>query len=252
MSISAAGSNRSVMRSLEVFEAYRLARGPLSLSELASATGIPASTCHGVMRTLEQNGFLYFVGHDAYPTRRLWDIADEIRLNDPIVRRVEPVLTALRDEVDETVVLGTRQGDSVLFLLVLESRQSIRYSARASERKPLHSSAIGKAILASLPQETLSQWLATRPLARVTERTITGPAQLLADIEESRARGYFVSRGENAKDVMAIAARLSVGVSEVGVAITGPIHRMDAIEAKLGDRLRHCVRQLEQRDLDGR
>ena len=241
-----AGSSRSTLRSLEIFEAYRQARRPLSLSELARLADIPVSTCHGAMRALEQSGFLYFVGaRDAYPTRRLWDMADEIRANDPIARLLEPGLAALRDECDETVILGTRQGDSVLYLLVLESRQSIRYSSRAGERKPLHSSSIGKTLLASLPPAQLADWLASHPLERVTDRTLTKPAQLLADLEQSRRRGWCVTRGENVADVMALAAPLRLGNTVMGVAIAGPMHRMKPAEARLGALLSQCVKRLE-------
>ncbi len=247
---SAAGSNRSSMRSLAVFEAFRAAGRPLSLSELARMTDIPVSTCHGVMRSLERGGFLYVVdGREVYPTRRLWDIAEEIRARDPVARRLEPALSALRDETDETVILGTRQADAVLYLLVLESGQSIRYSSRAGEHKPLHSSAIGKVLLAELPAEALEQWLAGRRLERVTERSIVSARQLRADLELARERGYCVTRGENVSDVMAVAAPLRLGASVLGVAIAGPLHRMEPNEAKMGKRLLQCVRRLEQQDV---
>jgi DNA-binding IclR family transcriptional regulator len=246
-----AGTGRSSLRSLEVFEAFRQARRPLSLSELARLTDMPVSTCHGVMRALEQRGYLYFVGaRDAYPTRKLWDSADEIRAHDPVERLLEPGLAALRDETDETVILGTRQADAVLYLLVLESGQSIRYSARAGERKPLHSSAIGKVLLGGLSPEALDQWLSRRHLERVTDRTLTGARQLRADLDASRARGWYATRGENVADVMAVAAPLRLGSSVFGVAIAGPLHRMQAAEAKHAKRLLQCVRRLE--DADGR
>lgn len=242
------GSSRSTLRALEVFEAFRRARRPLSLSELARLAGIPVSTCHGVMRTLEQHGFLYFVaGRDAYPTRRLWDIAEEIREYDPIARLLEPALAALRDEVDETVILGTRQADSVLYLLVLESRQSIRYSSRAGERKPLHSSSIGKAMLGSTPPGKLAEWLAGRRLERVTEHTITRAPALLADLEQSRRRGWYSTHGENVADVMALAAPVRIGTSLLGIAIAGPVHRMQPIEARLARRLVRCIKAIETR-----
>lgn len=245
---STAGSSRSTMRPLDVFEAFRHAKRPLSLSELARLTDIPVSTCHGVMRTLEQNGFLYFVsGRDAYPTRRLWDLADEIREHDPVARLLEPELAALRDDVDETVILGTRQGDAVLYLLVLESRQSIRYSSRAGERKPLHSSSIGKAMLGSLPPEQLHAWLGGQRLPRVTEHTIVRAQALVADLERGRKRGWYATRGENVADVMAVAAPVRLGSTVLGVAVAGPMHRMQAVEAKMGRRLAQCVKRLEAR-----
>lgn len=245
----AAGSSRSTLRSLEVFEAFRQARRPLSLSELARLADIPVSTCHGVMRTLEQNGFLYFVsGRDAYPTRRLWDMAEAIREHDPIAMLLEPALTALRDEVDETVVLGTRQGDSVMYLLVLESRRPIRYSSQAGERKPLHSSSLGKALLGSLAPQQLAEWLDGRALERVTERTITKAPRLRADLARSRERGWYATRGENVADVMAVAAPLRIGTTVLGVAIGGPVHRMQPLETDLGERLVRCVARIEARE----
>lgn len=240
-----AGS-RSALRSLGIFEAFRNARRPLSLSELARLTDIPVSTCHGVVRSLEDNGYLYVVGgRDLYPTRRLWDVAEEIRTHDPIAMRLEPALTALRDQVDETVVLGSRLDDSVLYLMVLESRQSIRYSARAGERKPLHSSSVGKALLGSLAPDELDGWLAGRTLERVTDRTITSAAKLRADLVRGRTRGWYGTRGENVRDVMAVAATLRVGTTALGLAVAGPVHRIQPIESALGERLARCVRQIE-------
>jgi DNA-binding IclR family transcriptional regulator len=140
-----AESSRSALRALELFEAFREARGPLSLSEAARMTNMPVSTCHGVFRALEQNGYLY-IGRGArcLSDPPLWDVAQDINRNDPVARRLEPGLAELRDDVDETVILGVRHGDTVLYLLVLESAKAIRYSSQAGEHKPLHSSAIGK------------------------------------------------------------------------------------------------------------
>lgn len=247
--VAGGDANRSSLRALEVFEAFRQARRPLSLSELSRLTAMPVSTCHGVMHTLAQRGYLYFVsGRDAYPTRRLMDLAADISAHDPIGMRAQPVLAQLRDLTDETVILGSRQGDEVLYLLVLESRQSIRYSSRAGERKPLHSSAVGKVILGTLDEETFARWLRAHPLARVTDRTLTSQRALRADLAASRARGWYATRGENVTDVMAIAMPLRIGHSELGVAIAGPIHRMQPAEARLAKKLAQTVRALETDD----
>jgi DNA-binding IclR family transcriptional regulator len=246
MSTDAAAQNRSAMRALEVFEAFRTARRPLPLSELAQRTGIPVSTCHGVMRALESHGWLYYVNaRGAYPTRRLWDTADEIRAHDPVVRRLEPALAALRDETDETVVVGARQGGSVTYLLVLEGRQAIRYSARAGERKPLHSSSIGKALLGELAPDTLDAWLREHALERITANTITSAKRLRADLDAGRQRGWFATRGENVADVMAVSAALRGFGAPLGVAVAGPVHRMQGREAATAKRLVACLRRLE-------
>lgn len=242
----------SPIRPLEVLDAFRVARKPLSLSEMARLSGLPVSTCHGVVRALEHHGFLYFLSpREAYPTRRLWDIASAIEANDPIARRLTPALTRLRDATGETVILGTRQHAHVLYLSVVESAQSIRYSSRVGDHKPLHSSAIGKCLLGAMPDPELDAWLASHPMPGVTKATIIDAAALKADLAGSRARGTFVTRGENVADVMAVAAPLRLGSLVLAVAVAGPIHRMRADEARIAPLLLDCVRQLshEEREL---
>src|SRR5690606_36655582 len=90
-----------------------------------------------------------------YPTSRLYDMAREIHEHDPYVARITPFLERLRDACRETVILGKRQGDQVIYLQVIESENPIRYSARPGEFKPLHSSLIGKALIGSLKEPQL-------------------------------------------------------------------------------------------------
>ncbi|MBW3656582.1 MAG: IclR family transcriptional regulator, partial [Gemmatimonadetes bacterium] len=125
------------------------------------------------------------------------------------------------------VILGKRQGDAVIYLQVVESAHSIRYSAKPGEFKPLHSSAIGKALMGSLKEPELRALLAGRPLASVTGSTLTDEQALIADIVESRRRGFFLTRGENVADVWAVSAFLSVNSETLAMAIAGPRHRME-------------------------
>lgn len=238
-------AGRSSLRGLEIMETFRTAGRPLSLSELARLAGIPVSTCHGVVRALEKRGFLYFLSpRECYPTRRLGELAAEIDANDPVIARVAPALSALRDETGETAILGTRHLDAVLYLLVVESPQAIRYTARAGDRKPLHSSAIGKVMLGAMAETELAQWLKGHALPRVTERTLTSARRLRADLAAALRHGYYVTRGENVADVMALAAPMRIAGRVFGVAVAGPLQRMEPGEAKLAARLRQCIRSL--------
>ena len=148
-----------------------------------------------------------------------------------------------------TFTVAPNGWDAALYLLVLESRQSIRYSARAGERKPLHSSAIGKTLLGSLPDASLDAWLQGRALPRVTARTITSARALREDIVASRARGWYMTRGENVADVLAISAPLRLGGTLLGVAVAGPMHRMQPAHERIARMLAHCVRRLETDDV---
>jgi DNA-binding IclR family transcriptional regulator len=234
-------------RTLDLLEAFRVARRPLSLSELARLARVPVSTCHGLVRTLEHKGFLYFPSQrEAYPTRKLLEMGREIEANDPIAARLTPALEALRDVTGETVILGMRQDNAVIYLLILDSPQIVRYTARAGEFKPLHSSSIGKALLGAMPGTALDDWLRGNELPRVTQHTITSPRRLKRDIEESRARGYYLTRGENVVDVMAIAAPLGAAAGVFGIAIAGPLHRMEAVERTHAAHLQQAIRAIEE------
>jgi DNA-binding IclR family transcriptional regulator len=241
-----ADAGRTSLRGLDVLETFRRAGKQLSLSDLARQTGIPVSTCHGVVRALERRGYLYFASaREAYPTRKLLELGTAIDAADPVVAHLAPVLLALRDETGETTLLGTRQGDAVIYLLVVESPQAIRYTAHAGDRKPLHSSAIGKVMLGAMAEEQRLDWLKTHRLQRVTEQTITSARRLRADLGAAHRRGYYVTRGENVSDVMAIAAPIRRAGANFGVAIAGPLHRMEPGETKMAAKLRHCIRAVE-------
>jgi DNA-binding IclR family transcriptional regulator len=234
-------------RTLDVLETFRGARRPLSLSELARLTRIPVSTCHGLVRTLEQRGFLYYpTPREAYPTRKLLEMAQEIAAHDPVVARLAPALAGLRDATQETVILGMRQGDAALYLLVLDSPHIVRYTAHAGEFKPLHSSSIGKSFLGAMPDDALDQWLRSHALPRVTSGTITSARALKRNLVESRERRYYMTQGENVADVMAVAAPVNAGSAQLAIAIAGPLHRMQAQEAKHVERLLATARAIER------
>lgn len=234
-------------RTLDIFETFATAQRPLSLSELARLTDIPVSTCHSLMRTLEQRGFLHFLSpREAYPTRKMLEVANHIDQSDPIAARLAPALTTLRDETGETVILGSRQSNAALYLLVLDSPQTVRYTARVGEFKPLHSSSIGKTLLGELSDGDLSKWLTAHDLKPVTPHTITSQRSLRRDLSDARERGYFLTRGENVTDVMAIAAPLHLGSVTLGVAIAGPLHRMEIAEKRHAQKLLHAVKALEK------
>ncbi|MCC7483411.1 MAG: IclR family transcriptional regulator [Burkholderiales bacterium] len=241
-----ADAGRSSLRGLDVLETFGRAGKQLSLSVLARLSGIPVSTCHGVVRALERRGFLYFASpREAYPTRKLLELAAGIDARDPVLAQLAPALAALREETGETALLGVRQGDAVLYLLVLESPQAIRYTAHSGDRKPLHSSAIGKVLLGAMGEAERQDWLGTHRLSRVTPSTITSARRLRADLAASLRRGYYLTRGENVADVMALAAPVRRAGAVFGVAVAGPLHRMEAAEVRIAARLRHCLRAFD-------
>lgn len=238
---------KSAARTLQILETFARACEPLVLSALARRTEIPVSACHGLVRTLEARGYLYESGPSRayYPTLRWLEKAQVIAAHDPLAHRVIPFLESLAAATGETVVLGRRFEDRVLYLVVIESRQTIRYSAQVGDRKPLHSSSAGKALLGAMPQSAREALLARLKLARVTPNTITRREALEKDLAASRARGWYATRGENVPDVHAIAAPVQVAGQSCAVVVAGPAPRMDAALKGHVKHLQKTCREIE-------
>lgn len=236
---------KTAARTLDLFEAFTGGCKPLSLSDLARAIGAPVSSCFGLVKTLEKRGYLYSLGARRvfYPTRKMFENARRIAEHDPLAGIVRPALVALQQRTGETVLLGRRAGERVVYVDVIESANRVRYAAHPGEFFPLHSSAIGKAILSSLPADDLRALLADLKLGRVTPKTVTRKAALLAEIASSRRRGWFVNEGENVEDVMAVAVPLVIQGDVCAVSLAGPIAR---VKAKLEHHLKALAALREQ------
>jgi DNA-binding IclR family transcriptional regulator len=234
---------RTASRTLEIFEAFAKTRRPLTLTELAQTLSVPVSSCFGLVRAMAGRGYLQAANERKafYPTGKMLRHAEIIAAHDPVIPRIAGELMVLRDRTDETVILGQLHttGREVIYLEIVESRQNIRYSASVGDLKPLHSSAIGKALLAAMPEEQIEQLLKKLPLLRVTPDTLTSSDAVKGDLAKGRARGFQMTRGENVPDVAAVAVAVSVSSRIFGVAIAAPLHRMDA-------GLERCTAALQQ------
>lgn len=221
-------SVKTAGRTLDMFEVFARKKGPLSLSELAQQIGSPVSSAHALVKTLRARGFVYVLEDRKliYPTKRILSIAQLIAESDPVIEMALPTLEKLQKQSDETLILGKRQGDHVIYLEVLESANSIRYSARPGDTKPLHSSSVGKAMLSLMPDAEITRLMAKVGQNKVTQNTISDTDRLLEDIRKGRESNVFITRGENVADVMAMAVPVQLGSEALGIAIAGPMPRM--------------------------
>jgi DNA-binding IclR family transcriptional regulator len=215
-------------RTLDLFEAFAELRRPASLSEISHQLHIPMSSCFGLVRTLENRGYLYATRARGplYPTQRLLWLARVIAANDPLTNRVSDTLGALRDTCGETVVVGKIRNNLLMLLEVFESRHEIRYFPRVGALRPLHANSMGKALLATMPREERAAILARLDYAALTPRTLTTAAALEADIVASQRRGWYSNVKESVADLVGVALPVQINGESYGVSIVGPAHRM--------------------------
>ncbi|MCA7082936.1 IclR family transcriptional regulator [Cupriavidus cauae] len=223
MTVPAAG------RTLDIIETFARERRPMSVSMLAKATGMPLSSCHGLVKTLEARGYLMESKTQGgyYMTRLLGHLARSIEEFDPLPDWIVPALAEMRDKCEETVVLAKLVGATAQYVEVLESEQSIRFIVRVGDTRPLYASAVGKALLGTMPDDERDAMIAGMQFARRSRKSISSRAALLKDLEASRARGWYMSSGEYFDDVSAVADAMRIGKEYYAVAIAGPSTRIE-------------------------
>jgi DNA-binding IclR family transcriptional regulator len=217
-------------RVLDVIETFARIRRPMTVTSLAKELQVPASSCHGLVKTLEERGYLIRLTDPPgyYFSKRLSQLVERIGGYDPLPDWVLPALEKVRDSADETTLLARLAGLNAVYVEVLESAQSVRYIAQVGDLRPLYASAAGKALLGSLPEAERAEVVGEIDLVERNPKTITDPAALLRDLAASSKRGWFKSNGEFLPDVLAVSIPVELGLQRFAVVVAGPSKRMEA------------------------
>src|SRR5690606_21558346 len=145
------------------------------------------------------------------------------------------VIRRLMETSGETASIAIEKDDSVVFISQMESHNAIRAFHRPGARGQLHTSSLGKALLATLSDEAVTQKLHRTGMRRVTERTIVDPAALLADLASSRKRGWTIDDEERAEGMRCVGAAVynEDGEPIGAISVSGPLVRMS--DERLGE-----------------
>lgn len=199
---SAAGS--ALEKSLRVLEAVAAPGGPHRLADVTAAAAVPKSSTFRILASLVEQGFVRQDGEGRYAAgSRLRALSALVAGGEPA--GVDGVLDELRRATGQTVHLAVRSGETITYIRKLESDQPFRTASRVGMRMPLHSTAIGKSILAHLPAGEVGRLVAAG-LPALTPRTLTAPAALRAELERIRERGHALDDEENEPTIRCIGA----------------------------------------------
>jgi DNA-binding IclR family transcriptional regulator len=234
---------KSADRTLDVLEA--LSSGASSLTELSSRLGIPKSSLHSILRTLDHRGWV-----DADATRSTYSLGMNALLigssyvdQDPTVIRTSEALDRLASATGETVHLARLELPDVVYLAKRESIHPLRMFSAIGRRLPAHSTALGKVMLAELPDDTVRRLLPEQ-LPAATEHTITSREELIEHLAEVRRLGYAVDAEEAGLGMRCFAIVLPfASPAKDAISCSAPTARLD------GDREQAIIESLlETRD----
>lgn len=217
-----------------------------TLTELALRVGMPPSSAHRLLVTLQKHGFVEFdeatqdwmIGVEAFR------IGSSFVHRTTLVEAAREVMRRLMEETGETANLAIADDGDVVFMSQVESHNPIRAFFSPGTRGSMHASGIGKALLADLPQSDVERILQKKGLPEFTPNTLTSPDALFRDLGETSKRGWSIDDEERYSGMRCVAATIhnAFGEAIAGISVSGPTVRLpDQVVSELGPKIRRAA-----------
>lgn len=230
MASSSSEGTAALEKALDLLEAVGAAPDGLSQPELAERFGLPRTTAYRLLAALVARGLLrrdplrkvYCLG------MRCFEMARQAYAMPDLAAAAALELRALRDLTGETSYLAALDGREVVSLERCDGAHSERSSSALGQRKPVHCTSQGKAILSALREPERDTLLKGLSLKAATPRTITDRRRLQAELRVTAARGYAIDDEEIVPGVRCVGAPIVDGQGQVrgALSVAGPAWRL--------------------------
>jgi len=218
-----------VAKVVKIFDLLHEHPGGLTLTEISEGTALNTTTCYRIVSHLAAEGYLnrdekrnYRLGSRILQIAATYDDQSTLR------KIAGPHLRRLVQRTGESVNLIVVRGSIVHYVEVLESPHEFRIVGHVGLRRPIHATAVGKAVLAFLPEKERNKTLKSIRFQRLTSRTIDNPRTLLSHLQLIRDQGFAVDDEETLLGVRCIGAPIFNWRREVvaAVSIAAPAARL--------------------------
>lgn len=223
---------QSVERTFSIVEALSQYPKGASLSELSAATSLNKTTVHRLLNSLITLGYAskdnttgkYLL------TFKMFEVGGRIVRKHDILSQARPYLEKLSNIAGEAVHLVVREGHEIVYVFKEDSGDNtVRMSSRVGLRSPMYCTAVGKAIMAELPEAEVEEIWNSSVIEKHTNKTITTLTELKKQLSEIRTKGYAVDDEENEIGVRCVGASLCDPSGKVcgAFSVSVPVSRMD-------------------------
>ncbi len=223
----AAGGVQSVDRTLQIVELLARSPTPLGVVAVADATGLAQATAHRLLQALASRGWVRQDGDRRYaPGITMFRLGETSQRH--VATAAQPFLLDAASSSGETANLAMLEGTHAVYVGQVPSTQRLRTFAEVGHRVPVHSTAVGKVLVAFLGQAEITSLLARSGLPARTATTITDPDRFRAELASVRRLGYALDRGEEAEGVACVAVPVRAPSGEVmcALSVSGPETRV--------------------------
>ncbi|QXJ20965.1 helix-turn-helix domain-containing protein [Actinomadura graeca] len=221
----------ALARGLDVLRCFGPHRVPMSLTEIANATGLARPTARRIVLTLEHLGYVRTAPEGVVLTPRVLELGVAYTLSAGLWEVALPHLRDLVEQTDQAASVAELDGSDIIYVARVEVPKVVAVNVKVGTRLPAASTALGKVLLASLDAEALRAALATAPRSPVRPHRPRPAEEVEAELREVRARGWASTDGEVAPGIRSVAAPLRDGDGRTVAAVN-----VTAIAAEIGPR----------------
>src|SRR5258708_37506694 len=211
----------AVERALNILEAAAHRREGLTNSEISRKLGIPKSSASYILRTLDRRGYLSRDGETGRYRLglKILSLGGDVRANLDLAEIALPFMQALQERIHLTVHLAVLDQGEAVYIEQVEAPGFFKVNTWVGRRMFLHSTSVGKCLLAWLPKHEVETIARQQGLKKRTPETITTIAKLLADLERVKQSGYAVDDEENSLGARCLAAPIFDTMGNVTAAL---------------------------------
>jgi IclR family transcriptional regulator, KDG regulon repressor len=216
-------------RALAILELLAAADECLGPTELAARLSLHKSTTHRLLAVLERHQFIRKNPDRRYSLGlRLFQLGARPSARMKLRETAEPFLRQLSTETGESAHVCVLEGNELMSIATVEGRWSLRTPSTIGRRIPFYCTAVGKALVAFLPERTLSDLLSRTPLAQFTRYTIVSRAVLKAELGRIRKCGFAIDNEEKELGLRCVGAPIydHTGTVVGSLSIAGPVFRL--------------------------
>jgi IclR family transcriptional regulator, KDG regulon repressor len=219
----------ALQRGLRLLQLFSESPDGLTAKQVAGRSRLPVSTVHRFLANLEGTGFLNCSGDGIYHLGIACFAIGQVALGQLDIRRVsQPYLQELNRQTRETIHLTVRHGSSAVYVEKLDSPEQLRIHSRIGATVPLYCTAVGKIMLAYMPDDERGKVLPHLSLQCLTPNTVSNLQELDAELYRVRKNGYACDLEEHELHIRCVAAPIwdHAGSVNASLSITAPVVRM--------------------------
>ena len=220
---------RTTARSFDIIETLRELDGA-RLTEVSAHLDLPDSTVHNHLRTLVQRGYVVRDDNTYYVSLQFLDFGEYARSRRKVYELAKSEIDKLADETEESANLLVEEGGHGVYIYNARGGDAIPLDTHPGKRVPLHATALGKVILAYLPESRVNEIFDRLGLPAETPKTITDREELRTELERVRENGRAVDDEERVPGIrcVAVAIKNENGQAIGAISVSGPTSRIDA------------------------